>query len=275
MVASVFALELAFAVKGFATTLTTVTAGATVIAAFAVATLALGGGFGKCSAEGGVQDFALVDPHLAADLTVGGVCFSKTILDVGAQGLQGDGTLVIAFAAGDFSTAQTAAAGALDALSTQTGGGLHGLLHSAAEGDALFQLLSDVLSNQLCVQVRAADLNDVQIHGLAQTSFHVLAQIFDLSASLTDDNTGAGAVDVDLDLAIGTLDLDLSNTSCVQLVLQILTDVVIFDDQVTDLVLAGVPAGIPILDNAYPQSMGINFLSQSYLLIKPSRSHQW
>ena len=30
-----------------------------------------------------------------------------------------------------------------------------------------------------------------------------------------------------------------------------------------------------MLDNAHPQTMGINFLTHSYLLIKPSRSHRW
>ena len=47
------------------------------------------------------------------------------------------------------------------------------------------------------------------------------------------------------------------------------------DNQVADLVLAGIPTGIPVLDYANTQSMGINFLTHSYLLIKPSRSHRW
>ena len=125
------------------------------------------------------------------------------------------------------------------------------------------------------VEVRSPDLNDVQVHALAQASLYVLAQSLDLGTGLADDDAGTGAVDVDLDLAVGTLDLDLSYASGVQLVLQILTDVVILDDQVAHLVLTGIPAGVPILDYTNTQSMGINFLSHSYLLIKPSRSHRW
>ena len=176
---------------------------------------------------------------------------------------------------GDLGAAQTAAAGDLDALGTQTGGLLHGLLHGAAEGDTLLQLLCNVLGHQLSVQVRRANLNDVQVDALAQLLLYILAQILDFGTSLTDDHAGTGAVNVDLHLAVGALDLDLCHAGCVQLVLQIFTDVVIFNDQVADLVLAGVPVGIPVLDNANPQSMGINFLSHSYLLIKPSRSHRW
>ena len=93
---------------------------------------------------------------------------------------------MIAFGTSDFSAAQTAAASALDTLSTQTGSSLHGLLHCTAVGDTLLQLCSDVLSNQLSVQVGAADLNDVQSDGLAQLGFDLLTQLFDLLAALAD-----------------------------------------------------------------------------------------
>ena len=68
---------------------------------------------------------------------------------------------------------------------------------------------------------------------------------------------------------------NIRDDEIIKFLLQKLSDVVIFNDQIADLVLAGVPAGIPVLDNANTQTMGINFLSHSYLLIKPSRSHRW
>ena len=48
-----------------------------------------------------------------------------------------------------------------------------------------------------------------------------------------------------------------------------------FSVQVAHLIGTGIPARVPVLDHANAQSMGINFLSHSYLLLKPSRSHQW
>ena len=66
---------------------------------------------------------------------------------------------MIGFASGDLGAAQTAAAGALDALGAQTGRALDGLLHCTAEGDTLLELRGNVLCDELCVQVGAADLN--------------------------------------------------------------------------------------------------------------------
>src|SRR5699024_10190407 len=140
------------------------------LAVATVATLAAltGSGFGSSGAQSGVQHFALVDPNLHADAAVGGGSLSEAVLDVGTDGLQGNGAFVVALGAGDFGAAQTAGAGNLDALGTQAGGLLHGLLHGPAKGDPLLQLLSNVLSHQLSVQVGAANLHDVQVHALAQ-----------------------------------------------------------------------------------------------------------
>ena len=149
-----------------------------------------GSGLGGSCAESGVQDLALVDPNLHADAAIGCGSLSKAVLDVGADGLQGDGTLVIGFAPGDFCAAQTAAAGDLDALGAQTGGLLHGLLHGPAEGNPLLQLLGNVLGHQLCVQIGAANLHDVQVHALAQAGFHILAQVLNLRAGLANDHAG-------------------------------------------------------------------------------------
>ena len=182
---------------------------------------------------------------------------------------------MIGFASGDLGAAQTAAAGALDALGAQTGRALDGLLHCTAEGDTLLELRGNVLCDELCVQVGAADLNDVEGNGLAKLGFDLLTQDFDLRAALADDDTGAGAVDADLDLGVVAFNFDLGDAGGVEGGLQILTDVVVLDDQIADLILTGIPTRVPIFNYADAQSMGINFLSHSNLLLKPSRSHRW
>ena len=182
---------------------------------------------------------------------------------------------MIGFASGDLGAAQTAAAGALDALGAQTGRALDGLLHCAAEGDTLLELLRDVLSDELSVQIRGADLNDVQSDGLAKLGFDLLAQGLDLRAALADDDAGTGAVNADLDLCVVAFNFDLGDACGIEGGLQILTDVVVLDDQIADLILTGIPTRVPIFNYADAQSMGINFLSHSNLLLKPSRSHRW
>ena len=82
-------------------------------------------------------------------------------------------------------------------------------------------------------------------------------------------------MNVDFDLRVVPLHLDLGDASGVELVLQVLADVIVLHNQVAHLIGTGIPARVPVLDHANAQSMGINFLSHSYLLLKPSRSHQW
>ena len=82
-------------------------------------------------------------------------------------------------------------------------------------------------------------------------------------------------MNVDFDSRVVPLDLDFGDAGGIELVLQILADVVVLHNQIAHLVGAGIPAGVPILDHANAQSMGINFLSHSYLLLKPSHSHRW
>src|SRR5699024_5082736 len=134
----------------------------------------------------------------------------------------------------------------LDALGAQAGGPLHGLLHGPAEGDPLLQLGGDVLGHQLGVQVGAADLDDVQGNALANHALDQQPQPLNLGAALADDHARAGAVDVDADLLVVPLNLNLGDAGAVEGLLQVLADVVIFDNQVADFIVAGIPAGVPV-----------------------------
>ena len=121
----------------------------------------------------------------------------EAVLDVGADGLQGDGALVIVLNAGDLAAAETAGAAGLDALGAGAHGAGHGVLHGAAVRDALFQLLGDVLRHQLGVHVGVLDLDDVQLHLLADELLNGQAILLDLLAALADDHAGPGAVQID------------------------------------------------------------------------------
>src|SRR5699024_7600316 len=111
----------------------------------------------------------------------------KAVLNVGAQGLQGDGTLMVVLIAGDLAAAQTAAAGDLDALGTSPHGPAHGILHRAAVADALLQLGSNVFSHQLSIHIGVADLDNVQANGLADHLFHSQPGLLNGLAVLADD----------------------------------------------------------------------------------------
>ena len=174
---------------------------------------------------------------------------------------------MIVLGAGDLTAAQTAAAVALDTLGAGAHGAAHGVLHSAAVGDTLLQLGGDVLGHQLRVHIGVADFDDVQLHGLADQLLHVLAVLLDLLAALADDHAGAGHMQVDGDDLVAALDLDLGDTGGKQQLLQVHADLVVLDQQVADLLIAGIPTGIPVFDDAHAHAMGIDFLT--HLTVPP------
>jgi hypothetical protein len=95
---------------------------------------------------------------------------------------------------GDLGAAETAAADDLDAFGTQTHRRLHRALHGTAEGDTALELIGDALRDELGVDFRLADLDDVQLDVdlvIAPAS----CAAFDVRALLADDDTGTGSVD--------------------------------------------------------------------------------
>ena len=174
---------------------------------------------------------------------------------------------MIALAAGNVCTAQTAGASCLDALSTALHSTADALLHSAAESDAALQLTGNVLSNQLSIGVNVVNLNDVHVHALADHLAQLLLQVCDLSAALADNHAGLCAVNVYLDLGLtglivgGALDLDFRNTSAEELLFQSLTDLVVLYQGVAELLLGSKPAAVPIFNHTHADAMGIDFLA--------------
>src|SRR5699024_5601955 len=108
------------------------------------------------------------------------------------------------------------------------------LLHGPAEGDALLQLSGNVLGHQLSVQVGASHFHDADVDALADHLLQLDAELFDLSAALAHDDAGTGAMDDDLHILAVALDLDLRNTGSIQLLLQELSDVIVFYQQVAE-----------------------------------------
>ena len=168
---------------------------------------------------------------------------------------------MIVLGAGNFAAAETAVAAALDALGAGTHGATHGVLHRTAVRDTLFELLGNVLSDELSVHIRGTDLNNVELDGLADEGSDLSAELFDLGAIFADDHTGACAVNEQGNNVVAALDFDLGNAGTVEGLLDELADLVVFDDQIADFFISGIPTGVPVFDDAYAHAVGINFLS--------------
>jgi len=92
---------------------------------------------------------------------------------------------------------------------TELQGSGNRLPHGPSESDPPFQLGGHVLCNELCIQLRFANFENVQEDFLLRVLLQLLPEPVDLGAFLADHDAGAGGVDVDLHLQCCALDIDL------------------------------------------------------------------
>ena len=152
--------------------------------------------------------------------------------------------------AGDLGAAETTAEADTDAVGAVRHGGLDGLLHGAAEGDAALELQGDVLGHELGDQVGALHFvhfeDDVVDAGLAGDLLDLGAEVLELIALAADDDARTGGPDADADLLAGALDEDARHGGLAELLLEELPDAVVLEDVGREVALGGVPAGFPV-----------------------------
>src|SRR5690606_34711595 len=208
-----------------------------------------------------LEHFTLKHPDLHANDAVGRLGFIEAVVDVGAQGVQRHATFAVPLHTSDFGAAQTARDVDADALGAQAHGRLHRTLHGAAERDTAFQLLSDVLGDQLSVGFRLADLDDVQVNFAFGAGRDVLAQLLDVSALLADHDTRTGGVDRHAALLVRTLDDNARHAGGRQAFLQPRAQLQVLVEQFGVVGAAGEPAAVPRAVHAEAQTDRIDFLT--------------
>ena len=123
--------------------------------------------------------------------------FCCAIINISTQSMQRNAAFTIAFAASDFSTAQTTANLNFNTFSAHAHGTANTLFHCTAESDTAFQLRCNVLCNQSCVHIRGFYLNDVDINYAVGHFFQVVFQQFNVAALTTDYHTRFSSMDRD------------------------------------------------------------------------------
>src|SRR5882757_4373754 len=212
-----------------------------------------------------LEDFALEDPDLDAAGAERGERGGHAVIDVGAQRVQGHAALAIPFHAGDFGAAETARAVDTNAFGAETHRRLHRALHGAAECDAALELLGDRFGDQRGVELRLADLDDVDDDVGGGDVGNPLAQLVDVGALLADHDTGARRMDRHAALLVRTLDHDAGDSRLLEFLVQDLADLDVFMQELAVLVLAGEPTGIPRTVDAETQSDWIDLLTHRLL----------
>src|SRR4026209_814150 len=148
---------------------------------------------GACRALG--RDVAAVDPDLDPDPAVRRVGVDLAVADVGAQRAERDATFLVPFAATHLRAAEAAGDGDLDALGAGLHRALDGLLHRLLEGDPAGQLPGDVHRHEIRVELRLADLLDLELDLAGRQRADLLPQDLDVRATLADDDPRLGRVD--------------------------------------------------------------------------------
>src|ERR1700731_3188992 len=111
-----------------------------------------------------LHDLAFEDPDLDAAGAVGGERRRHAVIDVGAQGVQRHAAFPIPLHPCNLGAAEPARAVDADAAGAEPHRRLHGALHRAAERDAALELLRDRFGDQLRVEFRLTDFDDVDHH---------------------------------------------------------------------------------------------------------------
>ena len=148
----------------------------------------------------------------------------ESVVDVRAEGVQRHAALTVELGAGHFSATQTARHLDTNALGASALCGLDALTHRTTEGHAGSELLGDALRNELRFEIGVLHLEDVQLNLLARQLLELHAQAIGLGAAAADDDAGASGVQVDANAVTRTLDVDLGDTSALEVVGQELAD---------------------------------------------------
>jgi hypothetical protein len=154
--------------------------------------------------------------------------------------------------------------------------GSHTLLRSASAGiirpgastsaQALFlcsllELLSDRLRDELCIELGALDLVDVDVHVLLGQRVNLLTERVDFDTGLADDDARASRVDVDGDPLLVLADQDVGQARVRKLADDVLADLDVLEKCACELLLADHPIRLPVVDDADAQAAGMNLLS--------------
>src|SRR5262249_28346280 len=211
------------------------------------------------------HDLALVDPDLDADAAGGSARLDEAVVDVGADRVQRHAALAVLLAAAHLGTAE--AAGALDLHAGCAGAdrARERALHRAAERDTGGKLLGDRLRDKLRVELGALDLVDVDVDVLLRDRMQLFAERIDLDAGLADHDPGACGVDVNRDPLLVLADQDVGQPRVRELLVDVLADLDVLEDVPGDLLLAGVPVRLPVLDDADAQAARVDLLAHLFL----------
>src|SRR5689334_21503705 len=211
-------------------------------------------------------DVALVDPDLHAQRAVGGEGRGGAVLDVGLQRGERHAPFALLRLTRHLGAAQTAVELDLHALCSGLNGRLDRALDRAPEGHALLERLGDHLGHQLRLQLGALDLVQGQVAGDALGDLlQLLLELLDAHALAAHEHARTRGVDHHVDRLGGALDLDAQDARRTELLEDVVADLLVLQEELLEVLLAGVPARAPGLDDRDAEARRMDLLSHVFV----------
>src|SRR6202051_595507 len=209
------------------------------------------------------QHFAFINPDFDADAPERGERFDVRVVDVGAQRVQRNLSIVILLGARDLGATQATGDHHLHSASAGFHRAHDRLLHRAPEGDAFLELIDDVLADQTRIELGMLDLHDVDLNGFLRQVLEAAPDVFDPDATLTDDDARLSGVDDDAGLIGAAFDLDFRNRRGTGEPPKILANRGVFVEPGT-IILFLVPAAVPRPRDSKSQPDRMDLLSHYF-----------
>ena len=169
-------------------------------------------------------------------------------------------SLPVPFCAGDFHTAETAGDIDPDSQRAHAHRVLHGAFHRPPERDPSLQLLRHRFSDQLRIDLRFADFDNIEVRFRTGHRRELRPQRFDILPLAADDHAGTRRVHRDAALAVRPFDHHPADAGLVTRFLDEPPDLQIFLQQISEFALVGVPAAVPGAVDLQAHADRIDFL---------------
>jgi hypothetical protein len=211
------------------------------------------------------QYFTLTYPYLDPDLTIHRKRKNIRIVDIHPQRMQRGPALLDLLRTRDLSATETTGDLDLDPLRTHPERRSDRHLDSPLVIDTVLDLAGDRIPDDIGIQLRPADLKDIDLHVILTCQLlQLLLDPVDLTTAFTDDDPRLGGVDRHDQLVQRTLDNDLGNPTLIDTGIQVGPDLVVLDQLEGIVFFAAIPVGFPTANDPQPGPDRIRFLTHVY-----------
>ena len=208
-----------------------------------------------------------------------GFGFGESVIDIGAEGVEGDTALHFLGASGHFGAAEASADDDFCAFRAALHCALDGLLDGASEGDAALELLGDVAGDECGIEFGDADFFDINTEASAGDIGEFAAEFVDVLAAASNDDAGFSGPEFDAEGGVA-LDIDAGDGGVAHALVDVVAEADVLGDEFGVAgagggVLLGVPLAAPLVDGADAEAGGMHLLAHGQFSSSERTTVMW